>query len=47
MPQQRFKQIIDKKLQIAQQSGVPGAEYYEKEIRAKGQQSVVRKRPQQ
>ena len=41
MPKPRFKQIIDKKLQIAQQSGVSGAEYYDKEIRGKGQQSVV------
>ena len=37
-----FKQIIDQKLAIAEQSGVPGAEYYEKEIRGKGEQSVQR-----
>jgi len=44
IPKDAFKQIIDKKLQIAQASGVPGAEYYEREIRAKGQKSVERQR---
>jgi protein-disulfide isomerase len=46
IPKEAFKQIIDKKLQIAQASGVPGAEYYEKEIRGKGETSVQR-RPKQ
>jgi protein-disulfide isomerase len=44
IPKPAFKQIIDKKLQIAQQSGVPGRDYYEKEIRGKGEKAVVRKR---
>ncbi len=44
IPKPAFKQIIDKKLQIAQKSGVPGSEYYEKEIRGKGEQSVTRRR---
>jgi protein-disulfide isomerase len=44
IPKEAFKQVIDKKLQIAQASGVPAAEYYEKEIRAKGEQSVQRRR---
>jgi protein-disulfide isomerase len=43
IPKDAFKQIIDKKLQIAQASGVPGAEYYEKEIRGKGEKSVQRR----
>jgi protein-disulfide isomerase len=43
IPKEAFKQIIDKKLQIAQSSGVSGAEYYEKEIRGKGEKSVQRK----
>jgi predicted DsbA family dithiol-disulfide isomerase len=49
IPKDAFKQYIDRKLQIAQQSGVPGAEYYEKEIRGKGEKSVQRpgRRPQQ
>jgi protein-disulfide isomerase len=45
IPKQNFKQIIDAKLKIAQQSGVPGAEYYEREIRGKGEKSVQRRRP--
>lgn len=36
IPKQAFKQIIDEKLKIAEASGVPGSEYYEKEIRGKG-----------
>ena len=40
IPKQAFKQYIDKKLEIAQKSGVPGAEYYEREIRGKGEKSV-------
>ena len=48
IPKDAFKQIIDKKLQVAQASGVPGASYYEQEIRGKGEKVVVRKpRPQQ
>lgn len=44
IPKEAFKQYIDKKLKIAQASGVPGSEYYEKEIRGKGEQSVQRRR---
>ncbi len=36
IPKPTFKQIIDEKLAIAEQSGVAGAEYYEKEIMGKG-----------
>ncbi|HWU90081.1 MAG TPA: thioredoxin domain-containing protein [Kofleriaceae bacterium] len=47
IPKEAFKQFIDPKLAIAERSGVPGAEYYEKEIRGKGERSVERstKRP--
>jgi protein-disulfide isomerase len=38
-----LKKIIDQKLAIAEQSGVPAAEYYEKEIRAKGEKLVKRR----
>jgi protein-disulfide isomerase len=47
IPKEAFKQIIDKKLQVAQASGVPGASYYEQEIRGKGEKAVVRKPRQQ
>jgi len=43
IPKEVFKQHIDKKLQIAQASGVPAAEYYEKEIRGKGEKAVTRR----
>jgi predicted DsbA family dithiol-disulfide isomerase len=46
IPKEAFKQYIDKKLQIAQASGVPGAEYYEREIRGKGEKEVVPRRRQ-
>lgn len=47
MPKEEFKQLIDRKLAIAEASGVPGAVYYEQEIRGKGEKSVERrdKRP--
>jgi protein-disulfide isomerase len=43
IPKDAFKQIIDRKLAIAEQSGVRGADYYEKEIRTKGEKSVTRR----
>ena len=47
-PQSGLKPYVEKKLKIAQESGVPGAEYYEKEIRGKGEKSFQRRpRPQQ
>ena len=45
IPKEEFKGLIDRKLAVAQQSGVPAAEYYEKEIRAKGERSVQRRSP--
>jgi protein-disulfide isomerase len=44
IPKPAFKQIIDEKLAIAEKSGVPGASYYEKEIRGKGLQQFRSKR---
>jgi len=37
LPIEAFKQVIDDKLKIAEASGVPGAEYYDKEIMGKGE----------
>ena len=37
LPAEAFKQIIDEKLKVAEASGVSGAEYYDKEIMAKGE----------
>ena len=37
MPKEDFQKIIDEKLKIAQASGVPGADYYAKEIMGKGE----------
>ena len=42
IPKEAFKQLIDQKLAIAERSGVPAAEYYDKEIRGKGEKSVER-----
>ena len=36
LPKEGFKQIIDEQLKIAEASGVPGADYYEKVVLAKG-----------
>ena len=37
LPKEQFKKIIDEKLAIAEKSGVPGSEYYAKEILGKGE----------
>lgn len=37
MPKEQFKQIIDERLKIAVDTGVPGADYYAKEILGKGE----------
>jgi protein-disulfide isomerase len=37
LPKEGFKKIIDERLQVAQASGVSGAEYYDKEIMGKGE----------
>jgi len=46
IPKEAFAQIINEKLAIAQKSGVPGAEYYDKEIMGKGEKQFrSRKQP--
>jgi protein-disulfide isomerase len=37
LPKENFKQIIDEQLKIAEASGVPGSDYYEKVVLAKGE----------
>lgn len=37
LPKQDFKQIIDEQLKLAEASGVPGADYYDKVVLAKGE----------
>jgi protein-disulfide isomerase len=37
LPKDNFKKIIDEQLKIAEASGVPGADYYEKVVLAKGE----------
>ena len=37
LSKEAFVKIIDEQLKIAQSSGVPGAEYYDKVVRAKGE----------
>jgi protein-disulfide isomerase len=37
LPKEGFKQIIDERLKVAEASGVPGAEYYDKEVMGKGE----------
>jgi protein-disulfide isomerase len=44
MQKEQFKQIIDEKLKIAEASGVPGSDYYEKEIRGKGEKQFKSKK---
>jgi protein-disulfide isomerase len=36
LPKEEFKKIIDERLKVAEASGVPGPEYYEKEVVGKG-----------
>jgi predicted DsbA family dithiol-disulfide isomerase len=37
LPKSEFKKIIDDRLKVAEASGVPGADYYEKEVMGKGE----------
>ena len=39
LPKEGFKQIIDEQLKIVEASGVPGADYYEKVVLAKGEKA--------
>jgi protein-disulfide isomerase len=36
VPKEQFKQVIDERLKVAEASGVPAADYYDKEVMAKG-----------
>lgn len=42
LSKEAFRQLIEQKLALAERSGVPAAEYYEREIRGKGEQAVRR-----
>lgn len=44
IPKQAFQQYIDEKIKIAEASGVPGSEYYQKEIMGKGSKTFRSKR---
>ncbi|HEV7555573.1 MAG TPA: thioredoxin domain-containing protein [Kofleriaceae bacterium] len=44
LPKDEFKKIIDDKLKIAEASGVPGADYYQKEIMGKGEKTFRSKK---
>ena len=37
LPKEEFQQVIDEQLKIAEASGVPGADYYDKVVFAKGE----------
>ena len=36
LPKEEFKKVIDERIKVAEASGVPAADYYEKEVMAKG-----------
>jgi protein-disulfide isomerase len=44
LPEEQFKQIIDEQLAIAEKSGVPAADYYQKEIFEKGEKKFRSKK---
>jgi len=44
LPKESFKQIIDDKLKVAEASGVPASEYYDKEIMGKGEKQFRSKK---
>ncbi|MEP6864031.1 MAG: thioredoxin domain-containing protein [Deltaproteobacteria bacterium] len=44
LPEQQFKTMIDEKLKLVEQSGVPAAEYYDKEIMGKGEKQFRSKK---
>ena len=43
-PKEQFKTMIDEKLKVVEQSGVPGAEYYDKEVMGKGEKQFRSKK---
>lgn len=44
LPEQSFKTMIDEKLKIVEQSGVPAGEYYDKEVMGKGEKQFRSKK---
>ncbi|MCB9560715.1 MAG: thioredoxin domain-containing protein [Kofleriaceae bacterium] len=44
LPEDQFKKVIDERLAVAEASGVPGAEYYQKEILDKGEKKFRSKK---
>ena len=44
LPKEQFKQVIDEELKKAEASGVPGAEYYDKVVMAKGEKKFRSKK---
>lgn len=44
LPEETFKQMIDEKLKTVEKSGVPAAEYYDKEIMGKGEKQFRSKK---
>jgi protein-disulfide isomerase len=44
LPEAAFKQMIDEKLKVVEQSGVPAAEYYDKEVMGKGEKQFRSKK---
>ncbi|MEO6775658.1 MAG: thioredoxin domain-containing protein [Kofleriaceae bacterium] len=44
LPEQQFKTMIDEKLKLVEQSGVPAAEYYDKEVMGKGEKQFRSKK---
>jgi protein-disulfide isomerase len=47
VPKEEFKKVIDAELKLAEASGVPGADYYEKVVFAKGERQFRSKKPPQ
>jgi protein-disulfide isomerase len=44
LPEQQFKTMIDEKLKLVEQSGVPAGEYYDKEVMGKGEKQFRSKK---
>lgn len=44
LPEQSFKTMIDEKLKLVEQSGVPAGEYYDKEVMGKGEKQFRSKK---
>lgn len=44
LPEAQFKQMIDEKLKVVEQSGVPAEQYYDKEIMGKGEKQFRSKK---